>query len=139
MLLCSVVEEELDRQRRREGAPPPPAPRTRSSRTSSDRGSSDDDLFRRLVRDANSTPDARSRHRGPRDSAEGLQGPTSAGHYAWAEPDGDRYRSRFLPMRRHDLVRDDMAYRQLVRGDRRQAGKDAASATSATCSGTHSQ
>ena len=32
-------------------------------------------------------------------------------YYVWTEPDLSRYRSRFLPMRNHDLVRDDMAFR----------------------------
>ena len=32
-------------------------------------------------------------------------------YYVWTEPDYSRYRSRFLPMRNHDLVRDDMAFR----------------------------
>jgi hypothetical protein len=35
----------------------------------------------------------------------------SQGHYAWLEPDLDRYRSRFNPMKLHDIIRDDMAVR----------------------------
>ena len=32
-------------------------------------------------------------------------------YYVWTELDKSRYRSRFFPMRKHDLVRDDMAFR----------------------------
>ena len=32
-------------------------------------------------------------------------------YYVWTELDKSKYRSRFLPMRNHDLVRDDMAFR----------------------------
>ena len=35
----------------------------------------------------------------------------SESHYVWMEPDINRYRSRFNPMRIHDVIRDDMAVR----------------------------
>ena len=36
-------------------------------------------------------------------------------YYVWTQPDDAKYRSRFLPMRQHDLVRDDMAFRSYRR------------------------
>jgi len=72
-----------------------------------------DDLFFRRQRDAARRPATHSDH-------EGLvvAGQQSRADYASARPDG-RYRSRRNPSRRHDLVRDDMAYRSLRRLDQR--------------------
>lgn len=67
-----------------------------------------DDLFRRMLRDMDRKgslpallpqPDGAARRIDP-------------SQYVWAELDRERYRSRFLPMRIHDLVRDDCAYRR---------------------------
>ena len=43
-------------------------------------------------------------------------------HYAWMEPDQNKYRSRFLPMRSPDLVNDDLAYRRFRRSRSSEPG-----------------
>ena len=50
----------------------------------------------------------------PHPASAGATWPRNHSSYAWASPDLGRYRSRLNPMRNHDLVRDDQAYRRLV-------------------------
>lgn len=102
MALCSKVEDSLERSISRSRS------KKRKRAALQRQPEPGDDMFRRLVRDANqdlpvSTPNALD-----------CQAKEEK-HYAFALPDANRYRSRFFPMRRHDLVKDDAAYRKLVR------------------------
>lgn len=71
-----------------------------------------DDMCVRNVRDANRSPS-------PVRNQDIKSDRLSQGHYAWRRPDEERkYRSQFLPMKVHDLVRDDYAVRRLLKATR---------------------
>ena len=66
-----------------------------------------DDFWQRSLKDANRNPS------NPFDTNGFLATfSTTENHYVWRTP-RDKYKSQFFPMRQHDLVRDDLAFRKL--------------------------
>jgi hypothetical protein len=76
----------------------------------------ENDAFLRRQRDW----DRRDGHRQPPWSPTVAMATNARGHYAFATPDQERYRSSFNAARRHDLVRDDLAWRALTPSSRRR-------------------
>lgn len=66
----------------------------------------DDDMMLRSLRDANRSPAPLMKQM--------VHPQTNKNHYVWKEPEA-QYKSQFFPMRNHDLVRDDLAVRRLIK------------------------
>lgn len=70
----------------------------------------DDDMMLRSLRDANRSPAPLMKQM--------VHQQTNKNHYVWKEAEDrppTKYKSQFFPMRNHDLVRDDLAVRRLIK------------------------
>ena len=119
MALCDEVELSLQHAVDRRRA----STRHRGRRRARSQGppmrqSLDDDMFRRRLVNATTAAEQEllpSNWDQPPESSPLLANLNARNHYAFASPDPDKYRSRFLPMRKPDLIKDDAAFRKHVR------------------------
>ena len=120
--LCSRVERNLERSlERSRKSSRNNQQRSRAVSVDRHKGRSrrdryQDDLFQRRLESESRPEEQRDPPEYPNDPvSKVMRSSPDRSQYAWAKLDPNRYRSRFLPMRIHDLVRDDCAYRRLVK------------------------